>query len=145
MLFDLVWVVSDDPILKTGTLVVMWTVSCIAYLLFALMLTRYMDHRPVRAAGLVFNRRAAKALLVGTGISTVVICCVTAVSHVLGLVVPSPPIDGVKSGFEEKSRVKKRQAESRTRRACLRAKKEGADGSQRFLPNLTAAATRLHA
>ena len=87
------WVVSDDPILKTGTLVVMWTVSCIAYLLFALMLTRYMDHRPVRAAGLVFNRRAAKALLVGTGISTVVICCVTAVSHVLGLVVPSPPMD----------------------------------------------------
>ena len=53
------WVVSDDPILKTGTLVVMWTVSCIAY----------------------------------TGISTVVICCVTAVSHVLGLVVPSPPMD----------------------------------------------------
>ena len=87
------WVVSDDPILKTGTLVVMWTVSCIAYLLFALMLTRYMDNRPARAAGLVFNRRAVNALLVGTGISMVVVCCVTVVSRVLDPVVPSPSIN----------------------------------------------------
>ncbi len=87
------WAVSDDPALRNGMLVGGWTVSCIAYLLFALLLTRHVDHRPVRAAGLVFNRRAAKALLVGTGISMVVVCCVTVVSRVLDPVVPSPSMD----------------------------------------------------
>ena len=45
------WAVSDDPMLRNGMLVGGWTVSCIAYLLFALLLTRHVDHRPVRAAG----------------------------------------------------------------------------------------------
>lgn len=87
------WAVSDDPALRTGILVGRWTVSCIAYLLFALLLTRHVDHRPARAAGLVFNRRAVNALLVGTGISMVVVCCVTVVSRVLDPVVPSPSIN----------------------------------------------------
>ena len=87
------WAVSDDPALRNGMLVGGWTVSCIAYLLFALLLTRHVDHRPVRAAGLVFNRRAANALLAGTGISMVVVCCVTVVSRVLDPVVPSPSMD----------------------------------------------------
>ena len=87
------WAVSDDPALRNGMLVGGWTVSCIADLLFALLLTRHVDHRPVRAAGLVFNRRAANALLAGTGISMVVVCCVTVVSRVLDPVVPSPSMD----------------------------------------------------
>jgi len=66
------------------TTMLMWTILLSFYLLFALLLTRYVDHRPLRAAGLTLNRRALFSLLTGTGISVGILGCIKAVFLILG-------------------------------------------------------------
>jgi len=75
---------SGDPLVATMTTMLMWTILLSFYLLFALLLTRYVDHRPLRAAGLTLNRRALFSLLTGTGISVGILGCIKAVFLILG-------------------------------------------------------------
>ena len=49
------------------------------------MLTRCADHRPLRAAGLTLNRRAASAFLAGTGLAVLITVCLAVVFYALGI------------------------------------------------------------
>mgnify|MGYP000848641172 FL=1 len=75
---------SDDPLVAMMTTISIWPFLLSFYLLFALLLTRYVDHRPLRAAGLTLNRRAVLSLLTGTGIAVGILCCIKAVFLILG-------------------------------------------------------------
>ena len=75
---------SDDPLVAMMTTISIWPFLLSFYLLFALLLTRYVDHRPLRAAGLTLNRRAVLSLLTGTGIAVGILCCIKAVFLLLG-------------------------------------------------------------
>lgn len=75
---------SDDPLVAMMTTISIWPFLLSFYLLFALLLTRYVDHRPLRAAGLTLNRRAVLSLLTGTGIAVGILGCIKAVFLLLG-------------------------------------------------------------
>ena len=75
---------SADPLVATTTKMSLFPIALVFYLLFALLLTRYVDHRPLRAAGLTLNRRAVLSLLTGTGIAVGILGCIKAVFLLLG-------------------------------------------------------------
>ena len=76
---------SDDlvPVLSART--VMSLIPLALYLLFTAVLTRRADHQPLRAAGLTLNRRAASALLAGTGLAVLITVCLAVVLYALGI------------------------------------------------------------
>ena len=76
---------SDDlvPVLSART--VLSLIPLVFYLLFTAVLTRCADHRPLRAAGLTLNRRAASAFLAGTGLAVLITVCLAVVFYALGI------------------------------------------------------------
>lgn len=76
---------SGDPVPALSAQAVASLIPLAFYILFTAVLTRYADHRPLRAAGLTLNRRAVTALLAGTGLAVLIIVCLAVVFYALGI------------------------------------------------------------